>query len=770
MTHSHDARQAAGAAALDIAVIGVGARVPGARGPDALWSLLMSGEDGLTTFTPEQLAAELEALGEVDRARYVPRRGVIDGIEAFDAPLFKLSAAEADLLDPQHRVLMEVVWEALEDAQASDCAGASLGLFTTSGLSQYLIRHLLPDPALRERHGELQLLMLNDKDFLATRLAYFLDVHGPAVNLQTGCSSGLVALHYACLSLQRGDCAAAVVGGVSIALPQQSGYVYSENMIGSRDGVCRAFDRDASGTVRGNGACAVVLKPLAAALADGDPVRAVIKGSALNNDGRDKVGFTAPSPRWQAEVIARAYRDCGVALDDIDLVEAHGTGTPLGDPIEARALNQVFGGAGTGRTRYLGALKTQIGHLDTTAGLAGLVKLCLALDHDTIPPTAHFRELNPRIGFGDAPFTINREPVAWPRRERPRCAALSSFGIGGTNAHVVVAEAPNCEPQACDGPQAIVVSARSAASLAALRDAYVQALEAMNEADAAGFAAFAAATRVGRRAFEHRLAISASGPAEAVARLRAAPARAAAPLAAGVRIAAEQMAAVAQRLGVTQHADRPDALAARLAALGIRHDQSAPLRLDVSQGAWRLEWADGASLTSDEPLSTPAGLDLQILLWRAGIALDFRLSAGRRGRPPVAVPTYRFERQRHWIEAARAGEAGAAAPPAAGAPPATLVALEALLLAQWRGLLGQPALRGIDNVFEQGANSLTVAQCVAQLTSTHALPMQVVDCYDAPSVAGQARMLGERLGLAAGLAQAPAAPLPAAEVEQFNNL
>ncbi|NIG00655.1 polyketide synthase, partial [Burkholderia sp. Ax-1720] len=466
MTPLHDERPAAGAAALDIAVIGVGARVPGARGPDALWSLLMSGEDGLTTFTPEQLAAELDALGEHERARYVPRRGVIDGIEMFDSAFFKLSAAEADLLDPQHRVLMEVVWEALEDAQASDCAGASIGLFTTSGLSQYLIRNLLPDPALRERHGELQLLMLNDKDFLATRLAYFLDVHGPAVNLQTGCSSALVALHYACLSLRRGDCEAAVVGGVSIALPQQSGYVYSENMIGSRDGTCRAFDREASGTVRGNGACAVVLKPLAAALAAGDPVRAVIKGSALNNDGRDKVGFTAPSPRWQAEVIARAYRDCGVALDDIDLVEAHGTGTPLGDPIEARALNQAFASAGTRRTRHLGALKTQIGHLDTAAGLAGLVKLCLALDHDTIPPTAHFREFNPRIGFGDAPFEINREPVAWPRRERPRYAALSSFGIGGTNAHVVLAEAPAREPVPCEGPQAIVVSARSAAALA----------------------------------------------------------------------------------------------------------------------------------------------------------------------------------------------------------------------------------------------------------------------------------------------------------------
>ncbi|MBK3334153.1 beta-ketoacyl synthase N-terminal-like domain-containing protein, partial [Burkholderia pseudomallei] len=525
-SHSDTGAHAAGApeaGPMDIAIVGLSARVPGAGDADALWSLLMSGGDGLTTFEPHALTAELAQLTDVERARYVARRGVLDGIEAFDAGFFNLSAAEATLLDPQHRVLMELVWEALEDAGAADCAGRRVGVFTTSGLSHYLIKHLLPDPSIGERHGQLQLLMLNDKDFLATRIAYFLNVHGPAVNVQTGCSSSLVALHYACLSLLRRDCEMAVVGGVSIALPQQSGYVFSENMIGSRDGFCRAFDSDASGTVRGNGACAVVLRPLADALANRDPVWAVIKGTALNNDGRDKVGFTAPSPKWQADVIDAVYRRSGVAPDDVDFVEAHGTGTPLGDPIEARALNQVF--AGARRPRYLGALKTQIGHLDTAAGLAGLIKLCMSLRNGVIPPTAHFRTLNPRISFDDSRFTINTEPVAWPRRDAPRYAALSSFGIGGTNAHVVVADGPVDARQAgapCDerapsaqrGPHLIVVSAKSAASLAALTRAYADAIAALDDA---ALADFAYSTRVGRRGFEHRLAVCADDRESAVA-------------------------------------------------------------------------------------------------------------------------------------------------------------------------------------------------------------------------------------------------------------
>ncbi len=586
MTQSHSdtgahAGGAPEAGPMDIAIVGLSARVPGAGDADALWSLLMSGGDGLTTFESHALTAELAQLTDVERARYVARRGVLDGIEAFDAGFFNLSAAEATLLDPQHRVLMELVWEALEDAGAADCAGRRVGVFTTSGLSHYLIKHLLPDPSISERHGQLQLLMLNDKDFLATRIAYFLNVHGPAVNVQTGCSSSLVALHYACLSLLRRDCEMAVVGGVSIALPQQSGYVFSENMIGSRDGFCRAFDSDASGTVRGNGACAVVLRPLADALANRDPVWAVIKGTALNNDGRDKVGFTAPSPKWQADVIDAVYRRSGVAPDDVDFVEAHGTGTPLGDPIEARALNQVF--AGARRPRYLGALKTQIGHLDTAAGLAGLIKLCMSLRNGVIPPTAHFRTLNPRISFDDSRFTINTEPVAWPRRDAPRYAALSSFGIGGTNAHVVVADGPADARQAgapCDerassaqrGPHLIAVSAKSAASLAALTRAYADAIAALDDA---ALADFAYSTRVGRRGFEHRLAVCADDRESAVARLRAARARFSAKPIAGVRVAAADAHAVAAQLGVTppDAASRAiDAIAARLAEWGIAID------------------------------------------------------------------------------------------------------------------------------------------------------------------------------------------------------
>ncbi|AOJ48171.1 beta-ketoacyl [acyl carrier protein] synthase domain-containing protein [Burkholderia thailandensis] len=799
MTHSHSDVGARPSGApegrpMDIAIVGVSARVPGARDVDALWSLLMSGGDGLTTFEPHELAAELAPLGDAERARYVPRRGVLDGIEACDAGFFNLSAAEATLLDPQHRVLMELVWEALEDAGAADCAGRNVGVFTTSGLSHYLIKHLLPDPAISERHGQLQLLMLNDKDFLATRIAYFLNVHGPAVNVQTGCSSSLVALHYACLSLLRRDCEMAVVGGVSIALPQQAGYVFSENMIGSRDGFCRAFDSDASGTVRGNGACAVVLKPLAEALADRDPVWAVIKGTALNNDGRDKVGFTAPSPKWQADVIDAVYRRSGVALDDVDFVEAHGTGTPLGDPIEARAINQVFARAGARRPRYLGALKTQIGHLDTAAGLAGLIKLCVALRNGTIPPTAHFRTLNPRISLDDSQFTINTEPVAWPRRDAPRYAALSSFGIGGTNAHVVVADAPAGErapaagsaasvESAESGPHLIVVSAKSAASLDALRNAYADAIAALDDA---ALADFAYSTRVGRRGFEHRLAVCADGRADAVEQLRAARARFTAKTVEGVSVAAADAPSIAARLGIAspERAERPvEAIAARLAELGVAIDAGAAVRLGIADGRLHVVTPDAWSEAIDAATPDATGRHLQAALWRAGVAVDFGRDTGSAARRRIRIPTYRFDRQRHWIDApcSRHGDgrdsqsAGDAAPDARrrmppAEQPTSLVALEAALLSHWRGLLGLPTLRSTDNVFEQGADSLTVAQFVAQLTSERALPVHVVDCYSEPSVGGQARLVGARIGLGGPAAAAAQASAPAPEVERFDNL
>ncbi|CAJ8364569.1 polyketide synthase [Burkholderia pseudomallei] len=737
-SHSDTGAHAAGApeaGPMDIAIVGLSARVPGAGDADALWSLLMSG----------------------------------------------------------------------------------VGVFTTSGLSHYLIKHLLPDPSIGERHGQLQLLMLNDKDFLATRIAYFLNVHGPAVSVQTGCSSSLVALHYACLSLLRRDCEMAVVGGVSIALPQQSGYVFSENMIGSRDGFCRAFDSDASGTVRGNGACAVVLRPLADALANRDPVWAVIKGTALNNDGRDKVGFTAPSPKWQADVIDAVYRRSGVAPDDVDFVEAHGTGTPLGDPIEARALNQVF--AGARRPRYLGALKTQIGHLDTAAGLAGLIKLCMSLRNGVIPPTAHFRTLNPRISFDDSRFTINTEPVAWPRRDAPRYAALSSFGIGGTNAHVVVADGPADARQAgapCDerassaqrGPHLIVVSAKSAASLAALTRAYADAIAALDDA---ALADFAYSTRVGRRGFEHRLAVCADDRESAVARLRAARARFSAKPIAGVSVAAADAHAVAAQLGVTppDGASRAiDAIAARLAEWGIAIDAGSAVRLGAAGGRLHVAAPGAPSETIDAATPGTIGCYLQAALWCAGVAVDFGREAacgaagavageiggeaGEKARAParrrIRIPTYRFDRRRHWIDAPGerrgdgrdSGPGDAAAPEAAASdarprkPPAeqptSLVALEAVLLSHWRSLLGLPTLRSTDNVFEQGADSLTVAQFVAQLSAERALPVHVVDCYSEPSVGGQARLVGARIGLGGRAAAAAQASAPAPEVERFDNL
>ncbi len=463
-----------------LAVIGMAGRFPGAPSVEALWELLSAGREGISFFRPEEIEDPSLDPAELASGVYVPARGVLADPDRFDAGFFGYAAREAEVLDPQLRIFLECAWAAIENAGYDPPSVPGLvGVYAGTGMSTYAVHHLLGNPELLRRVGAYQLMLGNDKDFLATTVAYRLDLRGPAVTVQTACSTSLVAVHLAALSLASFDCDLALAGGVSVPFPQRQGHRYEEGGILSPDGHCRAFDRAARGMVGGSGAGVVVLKRLADALADGDPVRAVIRGTAANNDGRAKVGYTAPSPRGQAEVIAAAQAVAGVRPAAVGFVEGHGTGTPLGDPIEVEALKQVWAAAAAeadegavatpaaGRCA-LGSIKASIGHLDAAAGVAGLIKAVLVLENGLVPPTLHFEVANPRLGLDDGPFFVNREALAWPRRPQgpPRFAAVSSFGIGGTNAHAVLAEAPALETSGPSRPwQLLVLSARSAAAL-----------------------------------------------------------------------------------------------------------------------------------------------------------------------------------------------------------------------------------------------------------------------------------------------------------------
>ncbi|HEX7240013.1 MAG TPA: amino acid adenylation domain-containing protein, partial [Longimicrobiaceae bacterium] len=441
------APRAEGENGIGIAVVGMSGRFPGARDLDRFWSNLREGVDSVARFTDDQLRAAGVPRALLRDPDYVRARGVLEGVEDFDPGFFGFSPREASLLDPQQRIFLECSWEALEGAGYDPAAyGGRVGVFVGADLNRYWL-DLRSHRGLREAAGPLQLTLGNNTHFIATRTSYKLGLSGPSFAVQTACSSSLVAVHLACQSLLSGESEMALAGGVAVFLPQTTGYLYREGGVFAPDGRCRAFDAGARGTVGGNGAGVVLLKRLEDALADGDTVRAVIRASAVNNDGAGKVGFPAPSRDAQARVIGDALALAGVEPDTVTYVEAHGSGTELGDPVEVAALTQAFR-RGTARAGFcaLGSVKTNVGHLDTAAGVAGLIKTVLALEHGEIPPTLHFREPNPRIDFAGSPFVVPDALRPWERGAAPRRAGVSSFGLGGTNAHVVLEEAPEREP------------------------------------------------------------------------------------------------------------------------------------------------------------------------------------------------------------------------------------------------------------------------------------------------------------------------------------
>ncbi|SFR28062.1 Acyl transferase domain-containing protein [Lentzea waywayandensis] len=504
---------------LEIAVVGMAGRFPGAGSIAEFWDVVRQGRNSLATFSVDDALRDGADPDLVGRQDHVRSYGVMSDVDCFDHRLFGYTPRDAALLDPQQRLFLETAWAAMEDAGYAPRETAEpVGVYAGAGQSAYLIRNLLASPDVLATMSHHELILATEKDNLATRVAYHLNLRGPAMSVQTACSSSLVAVHLAGQALLSGECDLALAGGVAVHLPQHEGYRYQPGSVLSSSGRCYPFDSRADGTVPGNGVGVVVLKRLADAERDRDTISAVILGSAVNNDGAMRVGYTAPGVDGQVSVIRAAHGLAGIDPATISYVEAHGTGTSLGDPIEFEALCDAYGMDGPACA--LGSLKALIGHLSAAAGVAGLIKTVLALRHGTLPPSPYFTEPNPAIDLDGSRFFIPAEARPWPATERPRRAAVSSTGMGGTNVHVVLEQAPPlpASPPVARAEQVLVLSARDDAALAEaagrLGD-HLLAQPGIPLADVAN------TLRHGRSGLPRRLAVACTDRESAAARLRA---------------------------------------------------------------------------------------------------------------------------------------------------------------------------------------------------------------------------------------------------------
>lgn len=510
--------------ASDIAVIGMAGRFPGACNVDEFWQNLQDGVESITFFAEDELLAAGVTPAFIEHPNYVSASPTLADVDCFDADFFGYSPKEAELMDPQQRLLLECAWESLETAGYNPLSyDGTIGLYAGASMNTYLLNHVYP-----ERHtldpqdpldifnlssmGGFQMTVANDKDYLTTRVSYKLNLRGPSVNVQTACSTSLVSVHLAAQSLQQGECDLALAGGVSVETPQTAGYLYREGMILSADGHCRAFDASSQGTLFGSGVGLVVLKRLEEAIADGDFIYAVIKGSAMGNDGGQKVGYLAPLSDGQARVAAAALAIADIPADTLGYVEAHGTGTQLGDPIEITGLTQAFR-LSTQAKEFcpIGSVKTNVGHLNIASGIVGFIKTALAVHHGKIPASLHFEQPNPQIDFANSPFYVNTQLTDWPQDKTPRRASINSLGIGGTNVHVVLEAAPppplSPVPPSppLSQPQLFTLSAKTAAALQELAQRYQLFL---TENPQLPLENICFTTAVGRAHFSHRLCLT----------------------------------------------------------------------------------------------------------------------------------------------------------------------------------------------------------------------------------------------------------------------
>ncbi|MCP4262409.1 MAG: amino acid adenylation domain-containing protein, partial [Planctomycetes bacterium] len=500
---SHQKREFEGIS-KDIAIVGMSGRFPGARDTETFWENIRDGIESIQFFSDEELLKEGIDPDLLKNPKYVKANGFLENIDLFDAKFFGFSPREAEIMDPQQRIFLECAVEAIENAGYDlDQISETTGIYAGMGENIYEFKNIFTRQDIVETFGYYHLLLMNGRDFFTARTSYKLNLKGPSVGIQTACSTSLVAVHIACQSIRNGECQMALAGGITINALKREGYLYVEDMIFSNDGHCRAFDANAQGTVDGNGAGIVVLKKLEDALADGDNIYAVIKGSAINNDGSMKVGFSAPSVEAQSQVIAMAQAQAGVNVENITYVETHGTGTILGDPIEIAALTKAFR-AKTDKNNFcaVGSIKTNIGHLDIAAGVAGLIKTVLALKHQLLPPSLHYERPNPNIDFDTSPFFVNAQLRYWQNGDSPRCAGITSLGMGGANAHMIVEEAP---PKETSHPgrawQLLVLSAKTET---ALGNAIGNLAKHLKENPELNPADVAYTLQAGRKAYKHK--------------------------------------------------------------------------------------------------------------------------------------------------------------------------------------------------------------------------------------------------------------------------
>jgi phthiocerol/phenolphthiocerol synthesis type-I polyketide synthase E len=515
-----------GASATDIAIVGMAGRFPGARDVDEFWANLRDGVESIRPFSDEELARAGVSEAVRSDPLFVNAGAVMDEPDRFDAEFFGIARREAETMDPQHRVMLECAWSALEHAGYVPSAYPGIvGVFGGVAQNSYFQSSLATHPHLLAKLGRYATVIGSEREFAMTRIAYKLDLTGPAISVNTACSTSGVALHLACQSLLAGECDAALVGGARLLVPLTSGYLYQEDGILSPDGHCRAFDAEARGTVVANGAAMIVVKRLEDAQRDRDTVHAVIKATAINNDGSEKIGFTAPGVRGQEAVIREALQLAQVDASTIGYVEAHGTGTYVGDPIEVEALTRAYR-RDTDAVGYcrIGSVKTNIGHLDAGAGVAGVIKAALALENGQIPPSLNFTAPNPQIDFAASPFRVSDRLTAWPSELSPRRAAVSSFGLGGTNAHVVLEQPPAADRSTSStrDHKLFVVSGRTERSLERATRALAEHLERRQDLEPADVAHTLA---VGRHHQRRRRAVVAPDCLQAARALHAAAER-----------------------------------------------------------------------------------------------------------------------------------------------------------------------------------------------------------------------------------------------------
>ena len=509
-----------------LAIIGMAGHFPGAKNLDEFWQNLSNGVESIEFFSDEVALASGADPELIGNPHFVKAHGVLADVEYFDAGFFNMSPREARILDPQHRVFLEAAWEAMENAgYDAEKYDGQVGVYAGTAFSTYLLRNILPNNLVRfQTIDRLEMALTNHKDTMPMRVSFHMNLTGPSICVGTTCSTSLVAVHLACQALWSYQCDMVMAGASFIRTPSREGYLFQEGMIYSPDGHLRTFDADSKGIVTGAGVGVIVVKRLADALADGDTVQAVIKATALNNDGSTKIGYTAPSIGGQAKVMAEAMDLAGVASDSVSYIETHGTGTELGDPVEVAAMTQAFKATAenpdTQKKQYcaIGSAKPNIGHLNHAAAIAGLIKAVLALKHKQLPPSLNFNKPNPKIDFENSPFYVNTKLQDWQTNGAPRRAGVNAFGIGGTNGHVVLEEAPTPEASShARSHQVFMLSAKTATALNNITEnlaAHLSAHPEINLADAAY------TQYIGRKAFDHRRIVLADTAEEAISRLR----------------------------------------------------------------------------------------------------------------------------------------------------------------------------------------------------------------------------------------------------------